>query len=212
MKLLSNAIVWFAAVGTPGVGLGAGIHAVEQALERVPAGATDLVPRAGSPAADTLRLTGTLAEADAFTTSRLEFTAEMSRPVNFHRPFEQTFKGRVELREAGGAENAGVEGAAFSRNRVYWFRVEALDAKTTEIKITVANQRAVRVLALKDSYLNFPPEVKWVNEKLLFIRVWWGRVLGTDYLYDVETGRIIYEEMVHDGALLLQQTREAGED
>ena len=51
--------------------------------------------------------------------------------------------------------------------------------------------------------------MKWVNEKLLFMRPWWGRILGTDLIYDVEAERIVYAETVTDGYLAYQQFRES---
>ena len=35
-------------------------------------------------------------------------------------------------------------------------------------------------------------KVKWINEKLLFVQSWWGRVLSTDLILDVLEKRIIY--------------------
>ncbi len=29
----------------------------------------------------------------------------------------------------------------------------------------------------------------WVNEKLLFIQAWWGRIEATELLLDIETGK-----------------------
>lgn len=36
---------------------------------------------------------------------------------------------------------------------------------------------------------------KWINEKLLFIKVWWNRTVATDMIVDVEAKNIIYQEM-----------------
>ena len=36
--------------------------------------------------------------------------------------------------------------------------------------------------------------VQWINEKLLFIRVWSGRIVSDDLILDVTTHRIIYSE------------------
>jgi len=35
---------------------------------------------------------------------------------------------------------------------------------------------------------------RWVNEKLLFIEVWWGRLVATDLIVDIEKGEIVYIE------------------
>ena len=34
----------------------------------------------------------------------------------------------------------------------------------------------------------------WLNEKLLFIRVWWGRIVSTDMVLDIETGKFLYAQ------------------
>lgn len=51
------------------------------------------------------------------------------------------------------------------------------------------------------------PEVRWINEKLLFFRVHWGRIVASDLILDAERGALVYEEAAHDGALAFQQFR-----
>jgi hypothetical protein len=46
-------------------------------------------------------------------------------------------------------------------------------------------------LSLVD-HLPLGVKVKWINEKLLFVQSWWGRVLSTDLILDVLENRIIY--------------------
>ena len=52
-------------------------------------------------------------------------------------------------------------------------------------------------------------EVRWVNEKLLFMRPWWGRIAATDLLFDVEREQVIYAEAVTDGTLAHRQYLES---
>ncbi len=59
--------------------------------------------------------------------------------------------------------------------------------------------------------MNFAIEARWINEKLLFIRVYWGRIVGSDYIFDVELGSFVHKEMVYDGTLLFQQTNQSKE-
>ena len=42
----------------------------------------------------------------------------------------------------------------------------------------------------------------WLNEKLLYGSVWWGRIVSTDFVYDVEDKRFIYREMADYGDLV----------
>jgi hypothetical protein len=37
-------------------------------------------------------------------------------------------------------------------------------------------------------------KLRWLNEKLLWFKVWWGRVIATEIVLDVETGEFIYFE------------------
>jgi len=41
----------------------------------------------------------------------------------------------------------------------------------------------------------------WINEKLLFVQVWWGRMASSDLIFDVNQGTIIYNEFAHYGEL-----------
>jgi hypothetical protein len=38
---------------------------------------------------------------------------------------------------------------------------------------------------------------RWLNEKLLFIQVWWGRIGSTDMILDVSNRTFIYREMAN---------------
>jgi hypothetical protein len=39
----------------------------------------------------------------------------------------------------------------------------------------------------------------WINEKLLFIEVWWGRFASSDIILDVDQGRLLYHELARYG-------------
>ncbi len=41
----------------------------------------------------------------------------------------------------------------------------------------------------------------WINEKWVYVRVWWGRILGTDVIIDVERERIVTWDDVHFGSI-----------
>ena len=52
-------------------------------------------------------------------------------------------------------------------------------------------------------------DVRWLNEKLILMRPWWGRMAATDIVFDVEREKVIYTESVTDGTLAFQQYRES---
>jgi len=88
-----------------------------------------------------------------------------------------------------------------SQPKALRFRVSSPD-----VVIYVFNERPKLLqLTLKDHYPNFVIDVRWINEKLLFASVWWGRVLGTDLILDVENESIVYKEMLHDGLVVYRQ-------
>ena len=44
-------------------------------------------------------------------------------------------------------------------------------------------------------------DVHWLNEKLVFGQVWWGRTLATEFVLDVERHKFIYREMANYGPM-----------
>jgi len=93
----------------------------------------------------------------------------------------------------------------YSPNNGYYFTLEG-GRPTGSVTIYAEKDYLLRI---EFSELFGLADVKWVNEKLIFMRPWWGRILGTDLIYDVETEKIIYAETVTDGYLAFQQFRES---
>jgi hypothetical protein len=44
--------------------------------------------------------------------------------------------------------------------------------------------------------------LQWLNEKLLFIEVWWGRIASTDLILDVNNRTFLYKETAEYGDLI----------
>lgn len=44
---------------------------------------------------------------------------------------------------------------------------------------------------------------RWINEHLLFVRVWWGRIASTDLIIDTDTGKYMYRESANYGEFLI---------
>ncbi len=45
-------------------------------------------------------------------------------------------------------------------------------------------------------------QVAWLNEKLLGVRVFWGRIRGSDLILDIEQGMFLYSENADYGSLV----------
>lgn len=43
--------------------------------------------------------------------------------------------------------------------------------------------------------------IRWLNEDLLFFRIWWGRIVSTDLIFQLSTGKFIYAQEANYGLL-----------
>lgn len=43
---------------------------------------------------------------------------------------------------------------------------------------------------------------RWINEELLFIQVWWERIVSNDLILDVVKGRFIYNQLANYGEMI----------
>ncbi len=74
---------------------------------------------------------------------------------------------------------------------------------TAEVIVDVERDRSL-VLGLED-VAGYEVVAEWVNEKLLYVRVPWGRVAFSDLILDVEHGVLVHEEAVRYGQIAFQQ-------
>ena len=92
-----------------------------------------------------------------------------------------------------------------SPNQGYYFFVEG---GRPQGAVTIYAERDYSI-RIEFSELFGLSDVKWVNEKLLFMRPWWGRIVGSDIIYDVEAEKVIYAETIIDSHDAYQQFRES---
>jgi len=130
-------------------------------------------------------------------------------PRLFHCPFDEEFASQIALDRC--AVPAELPERQLSPNNAYWF-VTILPDRTkngpwdTDVLVFAERSDLLRI-RLRD--IRYCRDIGWVNEKLLRIRVWWGRICATDLIVDVERQQIIYKEMVWDGTIAFWQFREA---
>ena len=74
-------------------------------------------------------------------------------------------------------------------------------------RIVVEVERPEAVVVELRNHGNATAYAVWVNEKLVLVRVWWGRVLGADLLVDVERGEIVWRDTVRGGDAPFEQSR-----
>lgn len=131
-------------------------------------------------------------------------------PRLYHQPFDAAFADRIVISKSG--TPAALLTPAHSPNRAYYYMTVKPDFTkdgpwNTAIYVYAEQDRLTRIDLL--DHANFHPAIEWVNEKFLFIRVWWGRQVGTDIIFDVESDRPLSMEMVHDGRILFEQHAES---
>ena len=101
--------------------------------------------------------------------------------------------------------NTLLKPGTFSPNKGYFFVTEG-GRPSGAVTIYAEKNYLIRIEFAELFGLS---EVKWINEKLLFMRPWWGRIAATDLIYDAEAEKIIYAESVTDANLAYQQFRES---
>jgi hypothetical protein len=129
-------------------------------------------------------------------------------PRIYHEPFEKDASQIFPMETVKCKANP--IGATFSPNKAYWFRLDDKTGKNISFILSVFNDKGCIQVSLDELYPNFsPPKINWINEKLLYVELWWGRILGAYFILDVEKARIITAEELHDGTIDFQQWHDA---
>ena len=151
-----------------------------------------------------------VANADEFHTS----PACWDEPRLYHAgPPPADIAGRVHLIEGPPTSPAMPmpSDATVSPNGGYRFWVRNPDTTTASpwgAGVIVDNERDARLLLLVEDVAG-PIAPQWINEKLIMLRLAWGRVIFSDLIVDVEAGTIVFHETVNDGTIAWQQFQEA---
>ncbi|MDF3130578.1 hypothetical protein P0Y35_15325 [Kiritimatiellaeota bacterium B1221] len=135
-----------------------------------------------------------------------------SAPPIYHPAGDPHLADRMRLSKvpyAGGLPERFV----LSSNGAYGFFARSLvegEASTGALQLHVFNERPYFVrIELSELYLNFAPEVRWINQKLLYVEVWWGRLEGSYFIFDVEREEVVITEAFRDGRVAFRQWKEA---
>ncbi len=132
-------------------------------------------------------------------------------PRVFHRPFDPLDTAITKFEVQRDSTQISTSDTVWSANRAYYFsssHPHAVEWHSPCTRVLVYNERPYIIHMSFVDDPRYDPDVRWINEKLLYIEVWWGRVLGSAFIYDVEKEQIIYQEMVVDGLGAFQQWHE----
>lgn len=126
-------------------------------------------------------------------------------PRIYHSPYLKNYEKRISIIRASEQVHSGNK---LSPNKAYWFAVVEPDTMKEgpwNTEIYIDNEREYQINITLIDHASYPIRIEWINEKLLYIQVWWGRILGSYFIYEVEKEAIITKEMVHAGQIPYQQ-------
>jgi hypothetical protein len=79
---------------------------------------------------------------------------------------------------------------------------------STRVSLSVFKEKSYLLSAQADAVLSLQ-DPRWVNEKLIFFRLWLSRLGGVDVVLDVDQESIVRMEGFADGRLVWEQARES---
>lgn len=125
-----------------------------------------------------------------------------------HRDFQEHYQDRITINQVAYVSS---EDQVLSPNKGYWF--STIEPERDKIpdnvaKVFVYNERNY-LLEIGATDLTGMTEPTWINEKLLLLEFWWGRVLATQLIFDVEAEAVVWKEMYADGWNAYNQTKGA---
>ena len=126
-------------------------------------------------------------------------------PRNYHQKSDTSkWRDRVELELVENPADK-IEGANLSPNNGYFF---SLSGERPVFKLLIESEQedALRITFSETNGIN---DVRWINENLIFVRAWWGRIAATDFIIDTEQQKIIHHQAVTDGHLFFNQFKGA---
>ncbi len=77
------------------------------------------------------------------------------------------------------------------------------DPLTTTIYVFGNKARRLGLQIEVANHISAGVRASWINEKLLWLQVWRGRIVSTDLVLNVETAQFLYREEANYGILLL---------
>lgn len=127
-------------------------------------------------------------------------------PRNFHVPLLKSISERIIIKKRKAFASDSV---IKSLNNAYCFSINQKDdSKEKTLEIMIFNERDSVIYILLKS-IKSVDTVEWINEKLIFIRAWFGRIAAADLIFDVEAEEFIYKETCYDGHQAYKQAKES---
>jgi len=122
-----------------------------------------------------------------------------------YSPFDNNFSDKMKS-QPGPATVLIMGDKQFSPKRTRWMSIRKPDYMragpwTTAVWIRNSDRGVPEMLTFVD-HGSGGVDIRWLNEKLLYGSVWWGRIVSTDFIFDFERREFIYREMTNYGQLI----------
>lgn len=129
--------------------------------------------------------------------------------VSFSAPTPEAMQGVTVASMSASSMNAAVSGlnAEKSPHGTAAFFVRRPDTNlrgpwTTTVYVRGNTARPIDLSIKFSNHASGGVRANWVNEKLLFLQVWRGRIVSTDLILDVEAKQFVYREAANYGILI----------
>ena len=116
----------------------------------------------------------------------------------------------IALERPVGAAKAPARGLGVHRTPqgTAWFVMREPDTtkpgpSSTSIDVIGNKARNLRLRLRLSDHASGGVRANWLNEKLLWVQVWRGRIASTDMILDVDTGRFIYQQDANYNAFIV---------
>lgn len=122
----------------------------------------------------------------------------------YHSPWDSSYNSKIRMIKVDRYEP---KRKILSSNNAYWFSSDIEGningERTSSIYIYNERQQIIRLQIL--NVYQSESKIEWINEKLLYIEWWWGRIVGGYLIFDIELETIIKKEMINEGTIDWQQ-------
>jgi hypothetical protein len=151
-------------------------------------------------------LTG-VASIGAFQTGQAQEPTKCGSARVHYAHFDNTYASRFQIKPSPALiTQPPTENRVFSTQHTRWLVEVSPDTMkagpwTTRVYVGTRDSAPGVELRFIDE-TNGAVSARWLNEKLIFGQVWWGRVYATDFIFDVEQNKFVYREMAHFGELI----------
>ena len=111
-------------------------------------------------------------------------------------------------------ESASVIDGTLSPNGAYRFEITGRGKESDPDwypRLIIFNERAY-LLEVRFPNTKSISEAEWINENLIFVRLWWGQIAGSDFIFDAEKEAVVYQQPIRWGEIAFRQYQQCAAD